>query len=811
MPLLLFFASGACALIYQVVWVRRLLLIVGTTTGAVTTVLSVFMVGLGLGAWLLGAVADRSRAPLRVYAFLEIGIGLYALLLPALITLSTPAYVLVARHVAEAPAGLLLVRVALGFLLLLVPTILMGGTLPLLVRHVGRSLEGFGTGLGLLYAANLAGGVAGSVAAGFALIHDFGVQGASLVAVAGNLAIGLAALLLAGRGGETDRDAAGATASAPPPTTMPEAARPLVWASVFLSGLLTMAFEVLWSRILVFALGSTVYAFTLILATFLTGLALGSRLVVALERRVPPLGTLAGALVAAGVTAISLAPISTRSQALIVALSSRFGWTGEVFIAGTALCAALVVLAPATLMGIVLPLGMRLLVDDLARAGRRVGTAYLVNTVGCVLGALLAGFVLIPWLGLTRTLLALAAVQVALGAAFLLRAELSPRRRRRLLALSAAVVVAGVVVASALLRGPNPFDPAFTTGAGAPAVEAHQDGIGASVSVVSYPGGDRTLRIDGFEASSNKAAADYMPMMTHIPMLLHPDPRRLLVICFGTGATAGTGLLYPGVTIDTVDINPIVFGFAPYFRAANHGVADNPRTRLVVDDGRNFLLTTRERYDVITSEPMPPHHAGVVNLYSREYYEAARRRLAPGGFVVQWLPMHLLTVEESLQILRTVQDVFPETTLWLHSDTGIVVARRDAPIRIDLARVAAAFVPGALRDDLERLGMESPLDFARLHVMGPDEIRAVTAASRVVTDDRPSLEFHALRHPLQEYRGPFNLDHARMLSLVYRERAGHTVPLTRATASDVAKIAAWQELASRRGLADMQRYWGLGG
>ncbi|MBI3638011.1 MAG: hypothetical protein HY216_17585, partial [Candidatus Rokubacteria bacterium] len=460
-------------------------------------------------------------------------------------------------------------------------------------------------------------------------------------------------------------------------------------------------------------------------------------------------------------------------------------------------------------MGLVLPLGMRLLVDDLARAGRRVGAAYLVNTVGSVLGSLLAGFALIPLVGLTRALLVLAAIQVALGGLFLFRAELSPARRVRLVALSAAAAVAGVVVASELLRGPNPFDPGLAPGGpGAPSVEAHHDGIGASISVVRYPTGDKTLRIDGFEASSDKVDADYMPMMTHIPMLLHPDPRRLLVICFGTGATAGAGLFYPGTSIDAVDINRTVFAFAPYFLAVNHGVARDPRARLVVDDGRNFLLTTGERYDVITSEPMPPYHAGVVNLYSKEYYERARDRLRPGGFVVQWLPMHLLTVEDSLRILRTVQDVFPETTLWLQSNTGVIVARRDEPVRIDIARVTAAY-RGPLRDDLERLGFSAPLDFARLYALGPDEIRAATSAIRAVTDDDPSLEFHRFRHPNQEFRGPYNLEHARMMSIIYRRLGEGGAPLTRATAGETEEIATWRQQKSQRGLGDVRRYWGL--
>jgi spermidine synthase len=803
------FVSGACALVYQVVWVRQLLLIVGSTTAAVSTVLSVFMTGLGLGAWLFGSAADRSRAPLRMYGYLELGVGLYALVLPLLITASMSPYVRVARQLGAEPGFLLPVRVALGFLLLLVPTVLMGGTLPVLVRYVTRSLDRLGADLGFLYSMNLAGAVAGSLAAGFLLIHALGVHGASLAAVIGNVAVGLAALVLARR-----TPGGGAAPAAPAPVLrrleIPEGVRPLVWAAVFLSGLLTMAFEILWTRILVFTLGNSVYSFTIILATFLAGLALGSRLFAALEGRARPLDTLAVALLGAGIAVLVLGPLSTRSQAVLVALSSRFGVSGGVFVAGTAVCTALFVLVPATLMGVVLPLATRLLVDDLARTGRRVGAAYLVNTVGCVLGSLLAGFALIPLVGLKGALLLLVAIQLGLGAAFLLKVESSRARTLRLLAPTGVLVIAGLVVAFLLLRGPNPFDPALV-GKDAPRVEAHRDAIGASISVLRYPDAIKTLRIDGFEASSNRVMAGYMPMMTHIPMLLHPDPRRVLVICFGTGSTAGAGLLHPGATVDAVDINRTVFGFAPYFLVVNHGVAVSPRARLVVDDGRNYLLTTRERYDVITSEPMPPHQAGVVNLYSREYYERARERLTPGGLVVQWLPMHHLDLDESLQILRTVQDVFPETTLWLHSDTGIVVARRDAPIRIDLTRVARALEPGPLRDELEELGVKTPLDFARMHALGPAEIRALTSSERAVTDDRPSLEFHPLRHPVPEFHGPYDLEHARTMVVIWRGRAASVPPLAGAAPALVAELAAWRRAASQQSLADVQRYWKLDG
>jgi spermidine synthase len=796
--------------VYQLVWVRQLLLVVGTTTGAVSTVLSVFMAGLGIGAWRFGAVADRSRSPLKLYGYLELGIGLYALLLPALLEAATSPYVSLARALGGHAGALALLRVALGFLLLLVPTILMGGTLPVLVRFVSGDPQRFGANLGTLYGANLLGGIAGSLAAGFVLVRELGVHGATMTAVLGNLGIGVAALIVSGRA----RAAVGPVETAPTAVRLeiPASARPLVWGAVLMSGVLSMAYEVLWTRILVFVFGSTVYSFTVILATVLTGLALGSRVFVAIERRANPLSSLGAALVLGGLTALWLAPLSTQAPEVIRGVLLRFGASEATFLAGTAFSAALVILLPATLMGVVLPLGMRLLVDDLVRAGRRVGAAYLVNSLGCVTGSLLAGFALIPLLGLKGALVFLVATQVALGGALASRAAASGRQRLAL-AAAAALLVAGFALVTERLRGLSPFDPIpADAGRPAPVVVAHRDGVAASTSVVDYPGQGRSLRIDGFEAATDRltSGSGYMALMTHIPMLLHPAPRDLLVLCFGTGSTAGAGLLHPGASVTVVDINPTVFDLAPYFADVNHRVDSNPRAQLVVDDGRNFLLTTRASFDVITSEPMPPRFAGVVNLYSREYYLLARERLRPGGFVVQWLPMHLVDFGDALGILRTVQDVFPETSLWLHGNTGIIVARHQAEVVVDLGRVARAFENDALRLDLRRLGVADGAAFARLYALGPEAVRAATRRVPAITDDLPWLEFHRVRSPLLPTRGPFNFEHARAMELVYRLRAEDDAPLRGVTAEEAARMAAARRAESHVALGHIHGYWGLG-
>ena len=795
--------TGASALLYEIVWLRRLVLIVGSTTAAVSTVLGVFMVGLGAGAWAFGRAADRSRNPLKLYAWLEAATGLYALVLPQLFALAGGLYVSLARGVSGDPAALLALRVLIGFLLLLPPTLCMGGTLPALLRCLGKDAAELGRSIGSLYAANLAGAVVGALLTGFVLIRELGLHGASMVAVCVNLGVSLLALAAAGR--LPARDAG------PAPLGAPEAGGPLLtptlrrllWAVVFASGLTSMAYEVLWTRMLIFSLTSTVYSFALILATFLSGLALGAELAGFAEARYASLRTLAVAQIGAGLAAALLSPTSARAWDLIQALSARLGHSGGVFLLGSLCSALLLILLPATLMGVVFPISMRLLSADLQRASRQVGSAYLVNTLGAVVGSFGAGFVLLPLLGLKWAVLALALVQVVSGWALLPWTGLEPSRRRRVLLATGAALAAVLAGASLLLPGASPFDPVLRPGSDF-VLEAHHDSATASVSVVRR-GDERTLRIDGFDATTTAAGSGYMPMMAHLPLLLHPEPRRVLVICFGTGSTAGTTLLYPGVALDAVDIDATVFRFAPFFRRANRNVAESPRARLLVDDGRNFLLTASGRYDVITLEPMPPRFAGVVNLYSREYYALASERLQPGGFVVQWLPVHLVDVAESLAILRTVQDVFSETTLWFHGGTGLVVARRDRPVTLERATLERRFADAALAADLARLGVPDTAAFADLHMLGPAALRQLTRNAPAITDDRPSLEYHKPSHRAAAHVAGVNADQLAALETFLRARRPDDLPLAGFAPEEAARLRAFRDAATYLALGDMYR------
>jgi spermidine synthase len=469
------------------------------------------MAGLAAGAYLFGRAADRLARPLRTYAYLEAGIAVYALLLPVILRASGPLYVGLARAVAGHPPAMTAVRMAYGFGLLLLPTVLMGATLPLLLRFVSRSQRRFGWDLGTLYAVNLAGAMVGSAAAGFVLIRVLGVHGACVAAATGNLTVALVAVLLShslapsvGRSQAASEEAptAGISAST--------GLRATLWAVVFVSGLASIGYEVLWTRILVFPFYSTVHSFTIILATFVGSLALGSAVFAALGARRHTPRLLAAALIGAGLSALLLAPLSASIPEIIGGLSTRLGYTGGVYLGARAASAALLILLPATLMGIVFPLGSRLLVTDLRRLGTRIGAAYFVNTIGCVLGSLGTGFLLIPLLSLKGSLVFLSGLQVLVGSAVIYWCGWPSRRGLLVRAGSALAFAGALVVALGLLRGPNPFDTRLRAGRSQGTVlEAHRDGAASSVSVVTNRDGSRTLRIDGFQTALDNVYASY--------------------------------------------------------------------------------------------------------------------------------------------------------------------------------------------------------------------------------------------------------------------------------------------------------------
>lgn len=736
--LVLFFVSGACSLVYQVLWTRLLTLVLGSTTFAVSAVLTAFMTGLALGAYVFGKIADRTPRPLRLYAGLEGGIAACALVLPYALSAISVVYPRLYDLALQHPWTLPLARLVASFFLLLAPCMLMGGTLPVLVRFAARSPNTFGREFSWLYGINTFGAVAGSLLAGFFLLGNLGLSATNYLALGGNL-------LLAGVFLRLDQQAGAVPPSAPasaeaPPAALTRGERVVVAVAV-LSGLTALALEVLWTRALLHALFSTTYSFTVVLATLLLALALGSFL--AGRWPVPAGPELERRLIARLVvfellfSAALLAELPLLGRIVALKNSWAAGLGPDYSLTAKFLIAAVLVFVPATLAGTLFPLSVQVLASRLDRVGVWLGRFYLWNTLAAAAGALLAGYVLVPGLGVRPSYLGIAAVHAVLAVGLGLFVS-----RRRLAGLALLVFLfvsflAGLSPGRLGLFG----NPVLQFPESEMELLDYREATDATFAVYRHrPSGSRFLYINGFSAASVSRAGQYMPMMSHLPLLFHPDPKRVLVIAFGTGSTAGTATLYPVDRIDVVDISPEVYELARYFEDANHGVLHDPRTRAWVEDGRNFVESVDEKFDVVTSEPMPPKFAHMVNFYTRDYYQAVRARLRPGGLVCQWLPFHLMRDEDARMIVRAFIEVFPNSSLWFIRGTGVLLGSIDAP-PVPAARLAERMAEPRLRADLERLGFPGPDDLLKTFALDSGTMRIFSRGALLLTDDTPYLEF----------------------------------------------------------------------
>jgi spermidine synthase len=714
----LFFLSGACALIYQVLWLRQLSLIFGVTVYAASTVLATFMAGLAIGSAAAGRLSERVRRPLLWFGAAEALIGVTALLSPVALDVVTAGYVALAPGL-ESRALATVLRFVCSAAVLLVPTILMGATLPLVLQSSVIDAPGVAARLSLLYGINTAGAVAGCLLAGFVLIGGLGIAATSRIAAGVNVAIGVAAILMARRALAVARDVA-QDGSVNPGRESP--GRWLIFAAFVLSGLASLALEVVWFRSLVLYYPATTYAFTAMLATVLIGIAAGS-LVAApiLRRRAPSLWAFGALHAAAGIAAVAGAQVHGSLYQPASAASGLMRGT-VIAVLPTSLC-----------LGMAFPVGVRLWDGPARRAGRQLGTLYAGNVAGALVGSLLAGFVLLAQFGSARSLVLMAGVSLTTGILILI----GDIRRAPLIS---SVVAAIAITTFAVLAGDTP-DP-FTTGLtrrypSAGHVFMRDEGVQTTVSVHMREMGGRQLYLDGLhQASDGPDVVRLHRQIGHLPVLLHARPARALVIGLGGGATPGAVSLHP-LDVDLVELASGVVKGASWFSHINENLLSRPNVRLYVDDARNHLLLGRSRYDVITADVIQPTHAGAGMLYSREYFTLARRALTDSGVMVQWIGLRSRLHYEL--IARTFQQVFPETSVWVNGSLLIGSIR---PLDVREAELAERFAVAALQPSLAAAGFRDPESLLGHHVASPEDLRRFIGTGPILTDDRPLLEYY---------------------------------------------------------------------
>jgi spermidine synthase len=576
--------------------------------------------------------------------------------------------------------------------------------------------------IGALYASNTAGGIAGTVLAGYVLIGSIGIAATTYLAVAANVAVGLIALVLSRQGSFGSLQVPAAALDTGAAHGGAERGRRTVLVVLALAGFTGLALEIVWFRLLVLFLPATVYAFATMLATVLLGIALGSAIAAARVRRsAAPARALAWIQIWTGVlTVLSMAGL---------AYTYRIGWKTSGLIQ-----ACVVAMLPATaLMGATFPYALAAWLGQSTRAiGRRVGALYAVNVCGAVAGASFAGFVLLPAAGTRLGLILLAGVYVASGC--LVAAVFGGRA-----ALLRAAAVAAVLFAAAVAALPDIHLSVLARRYGRDErLLFRAEGVQTTATVHQGASGERIMYLDGVhQANDTQAMLRVHAEIGHLPMVLHPDPQDALVVGLGGGVTAGAVSAHRPTPVDVVELADSVRAAAAYFSHVNGDVLRQPHVRLRIDDGRNYLLLTPRRYDVMTADTIQPVHAGAGNLYSVEYFRLARRVLRDGGLVLQWIG-HREETHYRL-IMRTFLDVFPDATLW--SD-GTLLVGGTVPLALSRAAIARRVSNPDARPALAFVGLDSVEAVLARFTAGPDEMRRFVGAGPVLTDDRPLLEYH---------------------------------------------------------------------
>jgi spermidine synthase len=734
--LLLFFGSGAAALVYEVVWIRLLSLTLSITVYALTTVLCAFMAGLGLGAAIAARLADRLARPLLAFGAAELGIAACGLLTPLVLYRLGPAYVWLREGLGESGAAFVLARFALAFGVLLVPTTLMGTTFPFLSRALIQSRADVGRGAGALYAANTLGAVAGCVLAGFVLVPGLGLQASSRLAALANVSVAALAFAL-GRSRAAGVVPLAEQTRLPP---LPGTARLGAFAFA-VSGLTAMGYEVLWTRALEHFTHNSTYAYSAMLATFLAGIGVGSAVAARrADRWSSPLRVLGVLQIAVGASVIGALLLYMRFDTLVPALGRGIGglgsWPRVMLVIFTE--AGLAMFATTFFFGATFPAVARVVVDSLDRVGSRIGFAYLCNTLGSILGALLVGFASLPALGVRGSFLGLVGVNLALGGA--LFAASTPRPA----GLAGPALAALLALAAFAWIPPEMLADQYRGRYGI--LRFYREEVTDTIMVTESGSGARTIRYGDGRGTAGTWTAPEDRMYAHIPMLLHEHPTRVLQIGFGVGNTLASVARYPIERAVCVELSPGVVDAAPFFRETNFDVLEQPRVTLVVDDGRNFLLASRERFDVIRLDPPELHTAGVVNLYTREFYEMAREHLRPGGIFSIWVN-NVMTPEEDLRmLLRTVASVFPHVSVW-HGPNRYswVINGSLESHHPDLELLEQKLALPGVREDLASIGIRDAFGFLFHFVMADGDVTRFAGDGPLVVDDHTRLDFSVPR------------------------------------------------------------------
>jgi len=742
--LTLFFCSGVSSLIFEVVWLRQLSVILGNTVFAVSAILTIFMGGLALGSFLAGRMIDRRTDPLRVYALIEISIGFLGILLTSILNQTGPLYILLQNNVGGNPVLQYFTRYVFSFFLLIIPTTLMGATLPVLSKFVVENKYSLGINVGRLYALNTFGAACGCYLAGFILIGNLGIRVTVLIASALSITVGALAWYYQKRLGESGFIIYESPAYETESTHKQSTFRILILSAFAISGFVALGYEVIWTRILISYLGNSVYAFSTMLTTFLIGIALGSLVLSGFvdkrRRLVTDFGLIEIVIGFYVLLTIYIFGWGIEKLALFRQPHPVWHWTGIRFIKAFSF-----MFVPTFFFGATFPFACRIYTINFRQVGQSISELYSWNTVGSIIGSVVACFIFMPRYGIEKSLIILLSINICIGIILCLFEPGMTKKKRFLLA--AALVFATTIGLSMVPRDIFRHMQEYSSPPGE-IMYYKEDYVGTVT--VKQNNESRWLSVDNLDvAGTHPLFLSSSKSLGHVPMLLHPNPRAVFVLGFGGGGTTYSMSMYPEVErIDAAELSRSIINVAPLFNDINHNIISDPRVNIVVNDGRNFLLTSRQNYDVISVDLNWPQTSGSGSLYTKEFYEICRSRLNGDGILVEWINKGFIPTQYLQIIIRTLQQVFPYTSIWwTHRQAHLLLVASKAPLKIDFQLLTHRMNHLPIQRDLAEVNLEDPAAFLSYFIAGGEDLVEFTRGSSIInTDNNPIIEFKLPRY-----------------------------------------------------------------
>ena len=755
--LVLFFLSGCAGLVYEVVWSRMLGLVFGTSALAISTVLIVFMGGMSLGSYVLGKIADRVRSPLLFYGILEGGIGALCLLVPFLLSHISLLYKGFYPSLQDSQLGLALLRLALVILVLLPPTFLMGGTFPAFSSGYSKLSEA-GKDISVAYAVNTSGAVVGTLLAGFVLMSYLGISHTIKIAVALNFLVFLCALFL-----NKVAEAREEEISQAPIIYSSETAK-LATLVIGISGFSAMALEVAWTRALHMVFGITTYAFTTMLASFLLGIVIGSALISRYIERVKNLPLLLAYIeMGAGFTALLFSRLIDLLPIVFLWLFKFTGGSFYLFYLTQFIICSLVLIIPTSLFGASFPVATRIALRSREQFAGGVGKVYAFNTLGNILGSFFAGFFLMKLVGAAGIIVIASLLNIIAGGIMLRGVrEVSPRNIKEAWGIFGAVLffalipfrwnierlTSGVYLYAPYYLENRSFRSAIEMMEGRKIIY-YKDSITSTITVTEgeFEGKRiRSLQMDGKTEASSLIDLTTQYMVAHLPLLLHEHPRKVMIIGLASGCTLGAALRHPVEEVVCAEIEPAMAEASKFFKEVNYEYWKDPRTRIVIEDGRNFLFLTKEKYDCIISEPSNPWISGLGNLFTREFYQIVKEHLNKGGVFALWIPAYITSLSDFKGMISTVCSVFPSVSLWNYPPiyADVLVICSNEPLKLSLEEMEKKIRENPkIEESLQRIGISGAQGVLWGFLMADSAVHQFCNGYPINTDDLPLIEYSA--------------------------------------------------------------------